>query len=135
MWFSKGAGVFSFHEEQTETVLRQEGSALHYLQLLPEKTVTRFGARKEYVRENSWGSAGAPSVLAGWVCADAGARAPVGERTCGGHTIKDYPDPQTKSFSSDEAKKETRLERTTKASIPREGEWPGALLAETILRF
>jgi hypothetical protein len=59
----KGCGFFSFHEEQIETVLRQEGSALHHFQLPPEKTVTRFGARKEYVRENSQGSARAPSVL------------------------------------------------------------------------
>ena len=76
----KGCGGFLLHEEQAETVLRQEGSALPHLQLLPEKTFPRISARQECVRENSWGSAKTVSVFGSWLCADARACASLGER-------------------------------------------------------
>ena len=124
---------FSPHEEQAKTVLRQEGSALRHLQLLPEKALPRISARQECVRENSHGSAKAPSVFDSWICADARARAPVIERAWKRYAVQSRAGIETKSLASFAQEKNAKFPRAARAAFFGREKRTETILAKAVL--
>ena len=124
---------FFFHEEQAETVLREEGAALYHLQLLSEKTVTRLSACQECIRKDSRGSAKAPSVFAGWLCADAGTRASFAERACSRYAIQNRAGIEAESFASAAEEKEAEFHGAAAASFFGRGKRTETILATAVL--
>ena len=108
----KGSAGLTFHEEQTETVLWQKGSALHHVQLLPEKSFAWIRARKKSLREDSRGSAGALSISAGWIRADAGARASFDQRTGKGYAVESRAGFESTSVADDPEEEETKFTKS-----------------------
>src|SRR5258707_13885781 len=96
LWCSKGARG-SLDEEQTETVQRAKGSALHHIQLLRKEAAAGARPRQKSFCEDSWGSARAARVQACRICADAGARASLAERTGQGYAVEGDPGIEAKS--------------------------------------
>ncbi len=129
---SKGARVFS-HEEQTETVLWQKGSTLRHVQLLSEKTAAVFGSGEERLRESSCGGAHTVRVFAGWVCADAGARAPVTQRAGQRYALESDTGIEAESVESDAWKEASELEEPVRASVFRGGTSAETVLAKEVL--